>query len=502
MAVGVASASMTRVLFAIDNPAETELFRAVVSERKLDMQVAVPSSVADADSLISAGEIDIIITDLAFQNGGFAEWLFLWQHPFILLAEWSEYDRVGSIVSDQTSSFAVRDAQLQHIRYLPLIIRKVLGNKESMDRHNLSLRLTEERYRELVQALPDIIYSLDGAGRFTYINDSVRRLGWEPVELIGKHFGTILDPAEVDRVSRDQVLKQYLGTETGAENAPKLFDERRTGERRTRDLLVRLRPRDESPETADLFGSVIAYGEVNAVGFAPDGPEGHDAGSVGIIRDVSERRNAEQIVRRSLEEKERLLSEIHHRVKNNLQVISSLLNLQAGSVADPAALQHFTDAQVQIHSMALVHEHLYQSGTSGHVDVAPYVEELCTYLYEIFGVSSDRIGLRIKVESIPVDMQKAMPMALILNELVTNSLKYAFPEESSGSITVGIHMVEQGLVELTVEDDGIGLPEDFDITNSRSLGHTLIHGLCSQLDARAEVDGSAGTRFAMRFHLD
>lgn len=493
---------MTRVLFAIDNPAEVALFREVVAERELDMEIAVPEAVSDADELISAGKIDIIVTDLAFQNGGFAEWLFLWQHPFILLAEWTEYDRVGSIVSDQTSSFSIRDSELRHIRFLPLVIRKMLNNKESIDRHNLALRMTEERYRELVQALPDIVYSLDSEGRFTYVNDSIRRLGWEPVELIGKHFGTILDPDEVDRVSRAQVLRQYLGTETGPEKAPKLFDERRTGERRTRDLLVRLRPRTDTPESLDLFGSVIAYGEVNSVGFEHDGRGPADAGSVGIIRDVSERRHAEEIIRRSLDEKERLLSEIHHRVKNNLQVISSLLNLQAGSVRDPAALQHFTDAQVQIHSMAMVHEHLYQSGTFGHVDIAPYVEQLCSYLYDVFGVSTDRIGLHIDVQSIPVDMQKAMPMALILNELITNSLKYAFPENASGTISISIGVVEGGMVQLVVEDDGVGMPDGFEITDSRSLGQTLIQGLCSQLDARAVADSTAGTRFSMTFHLD
>ncbi len=492
---------MTRVLFAIDNPAEQSLFLQVIAEGDMPMEMTIPTDVSQADAAINAGTVDVIVTDFRFHNGGFAEWLFLWQHPFVILADWSEYERVCEIISDQTSDFAIRDGELRHIRFLPLVIRKLLNSREAIERHNINLRMTEERYRELVQALPDIIYSLDEEGRFVFINDSVQRLGWNPVELIGQHFSVILDPEDVARVSRAHVLKEYQGRETGEEHAPKLFDERRTGERRTTDLLVKLKHKGDPSDVTELFGSVIAYGEVNAVGFIAAGGEYGNPGSVGIIRDVSQRQQAEEIVRRSLQEKETLLSEIHHRVKNNLQVISSLLNLHAGTISDPAALSQFVDAQMQIQSMALVHEHLYQNESFGSVDIHPYVESLCRHLYDVYGASEDRIGLDIDIESLSITMQQAMPVALLLNELVSNSLKYAFPDDASGTIHISIHLVGTDEVEVRVEDDGVGLPDDFDIASSLSLGHTLIYSLAHQLDGTVNLDGDGGTRFTLRFVL-
>jgi PAS domain S-box-containing protein len=490
---------MTTVLFAIDSQAEQNLFREVVDASSMAM--IVPASLAEADQAVEQGIVDVIVTDLRFHNGGFAEWLFLWQHPFVLLADWDEYERIGSIVCDQTSDFAIRDNDLRHIRYLPLVIRRLLNSKEAIDRHNVDLRMNEERYRELVQALPDIIYSLDEQGKFVFINDSVKRLGWNPFELIGKHFGTIVDPDDLPRVSREHVLRQYEGRTTGDEKAPKLFDERRTGSRRTRELVVRLRHRDDPVAATETYGSVIAYGEVNAVGFTAGSREYTDPGTVGIIRDVSQRREAEEIVHRNLREKETLLAEIHHRVKNNLQVISSLLNLQSGSLDDAEARARFADAQMQIQSMALVHEHLYQSDHFGSVDLKPYVENLCGHLYDVYNVAPDRIALKLKVDSILVGMQQAMPIALMLNELISNSLKYAFPEGSSGSITVRIRRLDHGRAEIDVQDDGIGLPADFDIAASTTLGQTLIASLAGQIHGTVDVDGDGGTRFVLRFEL-
>lgn len=492
---------MTTVLFAIDNAAEQAAFRETIAAGSHEIDLIVPDSIAMADEAINGGTVDVIVTDLRFHNGGFAEWLFLWQHPFVLLADWDEYERIGGIVTDQSSDFAIRDTEMRHIQFLPLVIRRLLNSREAIERHNVTLRMTEERYRELVQALPDIIYTLDGEGRFAFVNDSIKRLGWNPVELIGRHFSVILDPEDVPKVSRDTVLQEYAGKETGPDHAPKLFDERRTGERRTRDLLVRLKRKGMPPTTTELYGSVIAYGEVNSVGFTSADFGIEQAGSVGIIRDVSERRQAEEIMRRSLREKETLLAEIHHRVKNNLQVISSLLNLQSGALEDTTAQAHFADAQMQIQSIALVHEHLYRSGTFESVGLRPYVESLCDSLFDVYGVAGDRIRLDIAVEPIHLPMQKAMPVALMLNELVSNSLKYAFPDGASGVIHIRIGMRGAEQVELEVRDDGVGLPEDFGIAAGDTLGHTLLSSLANQLEGTVAVDGSAGTQFLMRFPL-
>ncbi len=495
--------TMITVLFAIQNEQEQELFRTVLEEQDQPMHLLVPASVNDVDRLVTSGETDIIVTDFRFQNGGFADWLFLWQHPFVILAEWKDYERLPVITADQTSDFVIRDPEHRHIRYLPLVIRKVLNNKESMERHNIDLRMNEQRYRELVQALPDIVYSLDGEGAITFVNDSVTLLGWDPVELIGKHFSVLLDDKDVQRVSRLHVLPRYEGKATGEENAPRLFDERRTGERRTRGLEVQLKHRNAPDRISRIsYGAVIAYGEVNAAGFnlVPNG--GGSPGTVGIIRDITQRVEADRQLRKSLHEKEILLSEIHHRVKNNMQVISSLLNLHAGGIDDEEALRRFTDAQMQIQSMSLIHEHLYQSEHFDEVELDSYIHRLVLYLFEVYKVDETRVTVDYDLEQIPITIRQAVPVSLLLNELISNSLKYAFPECSRGRIAISVHRTEENRVRLRVEDDGVGLPETFSIATGTTLGHALVRGLTEQLEGTLEVDGSKGTSFAITFPME
>ena len=487
---------MITVLFAVQNLEEQESLRQVISEQKLEMEIVLAETLNEVDALVNSGTVDIIITDLRFQNGGLADWLFLWQHPFVLIADWTDYERITEIVKDQTSDFVIRDEARQHIRFLPMVIRKVLNNKESMDRHNYDLRMNEQRYMELVQALPDIVYSLDEAGRFLYINESVQTLGWSPVELIGQHFSTILDSEYVEKVSRKVVLQDYSGKVTGPEQAPKLFDERRTGPRRTHDLEVRLRHKNSVQlVAAELYGSVTAYGEVNATGF-------QDSGTVGIIRDVTERYEANRLLRESLGEKDMLLAEIHHRVKNNLQIISSLLNLQATGIEDSVAQGRFVDAQMQIQSMALIHEHLYQSASFGEVDLSSYVGSLIEYLSSIYSVDPVRVRVVLQADPFPITMNQAVPVALLLNELISNSLKYAFPNGASGSVTVELRLGQEQQVSVCVRDDGVGLPEDFDITSGTSLGQTLIQGLAQQLGGNVQIESSGGTCYSVRFLLE
>ncbi len=485
---------MITVLFATTDPAECDLFRRVVRDRALDIQTIVPGDLHRAHEVVAEGVIDVIVTDLHFQDGDFAEWLFLWQHPFMLLVDWNECDQAGEIVKDQTSDFTVRDPQLRHIHYLPMALRKLLNNKEAMERQNLDLRATEQRYSELVQALPDIIYSLDGEGRFVFVNDSIRRLGWNPVELIGKHFDVIIDPEDMEKVSRRHVAGEHQRRYPGQ---LALFDERKSD-----DHMVKLKRKTNLIGSEDLFGSIITYGEVNAVGFVTPGQPVDESGSIGIIRDITQRKEAEEIVRRSLREKELLLSEIHHRVKNNLQVISSLLNLQSGGIRDEEAQGRFADAQMQIQSMALVHEHLYQSGIFGTLNMSHYVESLCGHLFDIYGAPHEHVALDICVEAIPISIRQAMPIALILNELVSNSLKYAFPGDRSGTIRIAMSLTDEDYVELVVDDDGVGFPDNFEVADGATLGHTLIHSLVHQLDGTLDIAGKDGVRCVIRFAFD
>jgi len=267
------------ILFASDEREEHAAFAEFVKENGLPYRILYPDSVSKIDAIITNEKVDIIITDLRFQNGGFADWLFLWPMPFILLADYKEAARIDEIIKDEACDFLIRDANGKHLPLLPIMIRKVLNQRESLNRQNMHLQISERRYLDLVQALPDIVYTVDDAGYFTFINDSVENLGYKPMDLIGKHFHTIVDPSDVPKVSRRYVLKDFEGKSTGPDNAPKLFDERRTGTRRTRDLEVKLRPNDKPMTGIMKIGSIISYGEVSSVGFASAGLDSESMGS-------------------------------------------------------------------------------------------------------------------------------------------------------------------------------------------------------------------------------
>jgi PAS domain S-box-containing protein len=377
------------------------------------------------------------------------------------------------------------------------MVRKVLNNRESIERQNMHIQISERRYRDLVQALPDVVFTLDHEGFFTFVNESVRGFGYEPVELIGKHFSFILDPEDISRVSRREILKTYSGINTGPEKAPKLFDERRTGNRKTSDLEVKLKPKQDAG-AGNAAVSVISYGEVSTVGFSSLDRETKDPGSAGIIRDITGRKKAENLLRDSLREKEILLKEIHHRVKNNLQIITSLLSLQSTYIRDPEDLRLFEDSQMQVRSMAMVHEQLYQSERLSRINMRIYLRSLCEKLYDVYHVSPARVALDLDAEELFYDVEAATPVALLVNELVSNSLKYAFPDNRQGTVTVRLRK-EEAACSLLVADDGVGLSEDLALADSRTLGCRLITALVDQISGSIEHLPGPGTAFIVGF---
>jgi len=228
--------------------------------------------------------------------------------------------------------------------------------------------------------------------------------------------------------------------------------------------------------------------------------EGLDQSSL-IIRDITERKKDQDRLLASLKEKEVLLQEIHHRVKNNLQVISSLLNLQGHRLKDKEQQAVFQDSQNRIKSMALVHEQLYQSPDLSRVDFPEYLQKLTAMLFRTYESASRNIRLQIIAKDIFLPAAKAVPCGLMANELVTNALKHAFPQNRSGNIS--IEVVPKGnQYRLTVQDNGVGLPEEFDLDRSESLGLQIVQVLVKQLDGELEINRFKGTRFIIRFSKD
>jgi two-component sensor histidine kinase len=330
-----------------------------------------------------------------------------------------------------------------------------------------------------------------------YLNDSVRNLGFEPGKLIGKHFSEIIHPADVPKVSRSAVLRDFKGVATGAEAAPKLFDERRSGTRMTKNLEVRLR--HNMGNEGYLYASVNSYGEVSCAGWKLPEYENIDLGTVGIIRDITARKEHEFELEEALAAKEILLKEIHHRVKNNLQVVSSLLNLQENVVADPKARKVFLECQTQIQSMAMVHEVLYRSDNFEGVEMQAYFDRLSDYLSSVYDASYHGLHCTVRAAGVFLDLDSAIPVALIVNELVSNSFKHAFPDGRSGTVAIELSGEGDDYV-LVVTDDGIG----FDESRARSkkepgLGTELVHALTAQIRGSLDRSSRSGARVRISF---
>ena len=218
--------------------------------------------------------------------------------------------------------------------------------------------------------------------------------------------------------------------------------------------------------------------------------------NVALQAEVKERTRAEEQITASLHEKEILLREIHHRVKNNLQIISSLLFLQAQGLKDQSSAQTLRESQNRVRSMSLVHEMLYRSTDLSRIGFGEYVRNLVRYLFGAFGARQE-LGFEVNVEDVSLDINTAIPCGLIINELVSNALKHAFPGERSGTIRIEVRPLDAERFLLTVSDDGLGFPANVDPSATASLGLQLVNTLVRQLDGTLELDRAPGTRFSL-----
>jgi PAS domain S-box-containing protein len=218
-----------------------------------------------------------------------------------------------------------------------------------------------------------------------------------------------------------------------------------------------------------------------------------------FVLDVSERKRADEQLRASLREKEVLLKEVHHRVKNNLQFISSLLALQAEQVKDDTAAEAFTESQSRVRAMALVHEQLYRSRDFASVRLARHVEALCAHLYRSYSVDPERIALDLRIADVALDLDRSIGCGLIIHELVSNAIKHAFPDGRAGRVTVQLEALPEGWYALSVADNGVGLPPGFDPARSDTLGLQLVADLAEQLGATLTLGGDGGATFTILF---
>ncbi|HVT92753.1 MAG TPA: histidine kinase dimerization/phosphoacceptor domain -containing protein [Bryobacteraceae bacterium] len=325
--------------------------------------------------------------------------------------------------------------------------------------------------RAIIDLAEDAIISIDRNQHMILFNRAAERIfGYHAAEVLGHPLDLLL-PQRIAALHREEVRN--------FEKAPE--EARRMAERR--EIYGRRKDGAEFPAEASISKADVDGEWIFTV----------------ILRDVTERKLAEKSMRTSLDEKEALLKEIHHRVKNNLQVISSLLGLQSRLIVDAPTRRAFQESQNRVHSMALVHERLYQSESLSEIDSQEYVGELTAHLFISYGVSMSRVKLDLQVDKAPMNMDAAVPCGLVLNELVSNCLKYAFPDGRKGEIRIGLRRSGGRLTQLVVADDGVGLPADATLWSTKSLGLRLVRILADQMGATVEVNSGGGTEVRLNF---
>lgn len=329
--------------------------------------------------------------------------------------------------------------------------------------------------------ISDFTYIFDLHGRFTYANRALLALLQKPLdEVIGSNFFDLGYPPDLAARLQRQIA-QVANTGVSV--------------------------RDETPFT----GPVGEERDYEYILVSVLGADGRIALVAGSTRDVTERRRSEERTRTSLIERDTLLKEIHHRVKNNLQVIVSLLSLQSGQMTDPTALTAFRDTQSRVRAIARIHETLYSSADLAQVEFGDYARVLVGDLLAFYDASPDRIQLQLNTEDMVLDIDQAIPLGLVLNELVTNALKHAFPGARSGIVEVSLCYLHESIGPgqtldeacglLRVRDNGVGIPAGLDFAQAASMGMYLVRILARQLHGKVELERGNGSEFCVTFPL-
>lgn len=372
-----------------------------------------------------------------------------------LEAAWRKKD--GSFIQVRESARAIKD-EAGKIIYFEGTVEDITERKEA----ELKLAAQRELFQTVLDSAEDIIFIMDKAYRVLLFNRAAETyFGISSEEVVGKHFGDFY-PADLWPAARERFDKVFRG-ETIREDVHLEFSGRKM---------------------------ILSVTEV---------PLRNEAGEVyglcSIAREISRRVELERELESSLREKEALLREIHHRVKNNMQIISSLLNLQAYHVQNPELTSILKDCQNRIRSMAMIHEHLYKSTNLARIDFADYLSRLLLHLYNVHRQSREKIELETELQPVEMEIGTAIPLGLLASELISNSFKHAFPGGRTGRVRIILHSVPPSGFRLEISDNGVGLPDDFSFEQTRTFGMQLVVLLKDQLGARLEVDRKSGTRF-------
>jgi PAS domain S-box-containing protein len=330
-----------------------------------------------------------------------------------------------------------------------------------------ALKESEKKYRDLAELLPQTVFETDLNGNITFVNRIGHQIfGYTPEELNkGINMIQILVPEDHTRAMK---------------NNQRILN----GERLPFGEFTALK---KDGSTFQIF-----------VNTNPIIQEDKIIGLRGILVDITELKDAENKIKASLKDKEVLLKEVHHRVKNNMQIISSLLNLQIDYLNNEDAIDVLKESQNRVKSMAMIHEKLYLSEDLTQINFADYIQNLVSNLFYSYNIKESQIKPIIKIEDVNLNIETAIPCGLIINELISNCLKYAFPNQMKGEIIITLKSIEDKF-ELVISDNGIGLPEKININKIKTLGLLLVNSLTEQIDGKISIYKKDGTQFKIIF---
>jgi PAS domain S-box-containing protein len=334
-----------------------------------------------------------------------------------------------------------------------------------------AVRESQERYNALFERSLYGVFINDLRGRFMDANKAALDLiGYTKEEISSLTFSSLLDVSQLPKAFRimDQIIK------TGSQKEP---------------VEYRLRRKDGSYVWVEVEASTILR-------------EGESLAIQGIARDITDHKRAEEELKRSLMEKEVLLREIHHRVKNNLQVISSLLDMKSMRTANPQLIELCNDARAKIQTMALIHTQLYQSKLFSKIDMKSYIQDLYKYLSHVYGEKSKSINPVFRLYGLDLSVTQAIPFAIVLNEALSNSFKHAFKNRKRGQIEILLKKFGDDMVFCRIQDNGQGLPDGIDLGSVNTLGFKLIRNIVQdQLKGRVRIMATNGTGLIIEFPI-
>jgi PAS domain S-box-containing protein len=332
-----------------------------------------------------------------------------------------------------------------------------------------AMRRSEERFRQIAENIREVFWITEPLdNKLVYISPAYEEVWGRSCESLSEVSHTWLDTVHPE--DRARLIEATVTVQTGGDYDLEYRIVRPDGEVRW--------VRDRAFPVANASGGVYRV--------------------AGVVDDVTERKQALEQIKTSLHEKEVLLKEIHHRVKNNMQVITSLLSLQSKTIRDEHALSIFQDSQNRVKSMALIHETLYQSKDLSRIDFAEYLQKLVAHVSRSYRIRPEAVRININVDDVSLPIDTAVPCGLIINELASNSLKYAFPADTRGEVNITFERADAHYV-LRVSDTGVGLPADFDPERGKSLGMKLVRMLTDQLCGELNCRNGVGTTFEIKF---